>query len=65
MNSKKITHRIMAPGSNSIYCTSGNEVSEQVKKVMENNGFGYIYTIGSGVSRLVARFEPFYGIVMV
>lgn len=55
--------RVMVPGSNSIYVKTYAEAVEQAAAVMAWNGFGYIYTLGNGPSRLVARFEPYYGVV--
>jgi len=55
--------RVQVPGANSIYTTTYDEALEQATIVMAGNGFGYIYTIGNGPSRLVARFEPHYGVV--
>lgn len=56
-------YRVMVPGSNSIYVNSYSDAINQAELVMAQNGFGYIYTIGGGPSRLVARFEPYYGVV--
>lgn len=59
------TYRVMVPGSNSIYVRDYQSALAQAAIVMAANGFGYIYTIGDGPSKLVARFEPFYGVVPV
>lgn len=56
-------YRIMVPGSNSVYVKNYEDAVKQAHDVMRLNGFGYIYTIGGGPSRLIARFEPYYGIV--
>ena len=56
-------YRVMDPGSNSIYVNGYEKAVEQAELVMAINGFGYIYTFGGGPSRLVARFEPYYGVV--
>lgn len=55
--------RVMVPGGNSIFVSTYEAALEQAKAVMARNGFGYIYTLGAGPSRLVARFAPFYGVV--
>ena len=55
--------RVMIPGSNSVYVRNRDEADQVARDVMAINGFGYIYTIGKGPSKLVARFEPHCGIV--
>ncbi len=60
---KRVSFRVMVPGANSIYVETLRQAKQQARAVMAGNGFGYIYTIGDGPSRLVARFEPYYGVV--
>lgn len=55
--------RVMVPGSHSVYVGSRAKADQVARDVMARNGFGYIYTIGNGPSLLVARFEPYCGIV--
>lgn len=63
MNKRKF--RIEIPGSNSVYVDSYESAESIASSVMAANGFGYIHTFGNGPSRLLARFEPFYGVVAV
>lgn len=56
-------YRVQVPGSNSVYVNSYTQALEVAAQVMELNGFGYIYTLRDGPSQLVARFEPYYGVV--
>jgi hypothetical protein len=59
----KSKFRVEVPGANSIFVSSYEVALEQASVVMARNGFGYIHAIGTGPSRLVARFAPCYGVV--
>lgn len=58
----KSKFRVEVPGCNSIFVRSYEAALGQAAAVMARNGFGYIHAIGSGPSRLVARFAPYYGV---
>lgn len=57
--------RIEVPGANSVWVCTEQEAHDVAEQVMRQNGFGYIHAIGEGPSRMLARFEPFYGVVTI
>ncbi|MEX4004184.1 hypothetical protein AB4Y38_35470 [Paraburkholderia sp. EG285A] len=57
-------YRIYQPGAHSVYCTNAQQVAQQCRTAMQRNLHGLIYLRRGEAWSLVARFEPWYGIVL-
>lgn len=57
-------YRVYRPGTCSVYCNTAAEVARAIRESMAQNLHGIVYLAGKRRWSIVARFEPWYGVVL-